>query len=175
MLRRPSRAHWVTSTRIVCAGLTLIGLPNRWPSSSLLAIVLAAWLSDLTDGWIARRDNTQSRFGAALDQWADALFHAATALGWILASSDDNSLLLAAVWLHCLGSAMNPVAFPSVTIAFPAMKVIGGGLAFAVDVLLASKTIGLVPTEILIAASTAAFLFRVIALVGRVRLERFNG
>lgn len=46
-----------------------------------------------------------------------------------------------------------------------APKLIGGGLAFLIDVLLATQTTSHVPVSVALGASVAAFLFRVATLL----------
>ena len=66
-------ANFVTSIRLVCAAV-LIFTPTFSPA--FYALYLLAGVSDMTDGWIARRTNSVSRFGAALDTVADFAFAA---------------------------------------------------------------------------------------------------
>ncbi|HVD01387.1 MAG TPA: CDP-alcohol phosphatidyltransferase family protein [Candidatus Dormibacteraeota bacterium] len=47
----------------------------------LVLIVVAAGLTDLLDGWVARRFDRPTRFGAAFDPVADGFFFGAVALG----------------------------------------------------------------------------------------------
>ena len=167
MIALRSRADAVTSVRFVCGVLVVAGLATEWPPPALLAIVLIAWFSDLVDGTIARHDGTQSPFGARLDQWADASFHAMTALGWLLAPLERAPLLLVAVCLHGLGAAMNPIAFPAATIPFRAAKIVGGSFAFLIDTLLVSQTIEYLPPLLVFAIPCLAFVVRLVALVRR--------
>jgi phosphatidylglycerophosphate synthase len=161
----PSCADAVTSIRLACGPLVIAGLLRQWPTSALLAIAVIAWLSDLTDGWLARRYNTCSPLGAALDQWADASFHSLVALGWLLAAAERESLMSLAVWLHCVGTLLNPLVFPAAKIEFRSAKVLGGGGAFVVDVLLASQTISLIPEAVVLGASVAALAGRLFVLL----------
>jgi phosphatidylglycerophosphate synthase len=162
-----SRADALTSVRFVCGILIVAGLAAHWSPAALVTIVLVAWLSDLVDGTIARHDGTQSAFGAQLDQWADASFHAMTALGWILVPVERTPLLLAAVWLHGLGAAMNPLAFPAATIPVRAAKIVGGSFAFLIDTLLVSQTIERLPVLLVFVIPCLAFVVRLAVLVRR--------
>lgn len=49
-----------------------------------LVILLVAAISDLFDGWIARKFNQTSDLGAALDPIADKLMHVATLLSLVI-------------------------------------------------------------------------------------------
>ena len=66
-------ANLVTSIRLACAA-ALIFLPAFSPA--FYALYLLAGVSDMADGFIARRTNSASRFGAALDTAADFFFAA---------------------------------------------------------------------------------------------------
>ena len=66
-------ANFVTSIRLVCAAV-LIFTPAFSPA--FYALYLLAGVSDMTDGFIARRTNSVSRFGATLDTLADFSFAA---------------------------------------------------------------------------------------------------
>lgn len=66
-------ANFVTSIRILCAA-ALAFLPAFSPG--FYALYLLAGVSDMTDGWIARRTNAASRLGATLDTLADLAFAA---------------------------------------------------------------------------------------------------
>lgn len=93
-------ANLVTGSRLVLA------LPAYWLaaqlsgiSSSLLwglvALVVVAGLTDLLDGWVARRFDRPTRFGAAFDPVADGFFFGALAVG--LAAGGAYPLWLAVV------------------------------------------------------------------------------
>ena len=80
-------ANLVTGLRVVLA------VPAFWFASRpggfgwLAATVAVAGLSDLVDGWVARRFDRPTRFGAALDPVADGFFFGAVAAG--LAAAGD--------------------------------------------------------------------------------------
>ena len=65
-------ADTVTSLRIVLS-LFLSNLP-LW-SSEFIAVYILAGLTDVLDGWLARKTGTASAFGAKLDSIADLLFY----------------------------------------------------------------------------------------------------
>jgi len=64
-------ANAITSIRIVCS-IVLIFCPI--PSSLFYLFYIAAGVSDMIDGWIARRTKTASEFGAKLDTLSDIIF-----------------------------------------------------------------------------------------------------
>lgn len=64
-------ANLITSIRIVCS-MALMCCAALSPS--FYALYLTAGLSDMVDGWVARRTNTASAFGAKLDTIADIVF-----------------------------------------------------------------------------------------------------
>lgn len=66
-------ANLITCIRILCAA-ALAFLPVL--SSSFYAVYLLAGVSDMLDGFIARRTNTTSSLGAKLDTLADFAFAA---------------------------------------------------------------------------------------------------
>jgi cardiolipin synthase (CMP-forming) len=52
-----------------------------WWFWGLVVVVVVAGLTDLLDGWVARRFDRPTRFGAAFDPVADGFFFGAVALG----------------------------------------------------------------------------------------------
>ena len=72
---------WLTLLRIVLIPVlaAVFYLPGRWTSVAAAAIFALASITDWLDGWIARRYNQYSAFGAFLDPVADKLM-VATAL-----------------------------------------------------------------------------------------------
>ena len=64
-------ANIVTSLRIVCS-IALLFCPVFSPA--FYALYLTAGVSDMVDGWIARRTHTASELGAKLDTIADIVF-----------------------------------------------------------------------------------------------------
>ena len=64
-------ANLLTGCRIVCSMLMLLfPVPSTW----FAAMYLLGGLTDMLDGFIARRTHTASRLGARLDTAADFLF-----------------------------------------------------------------------------------------------------
>lgn len=66
-------ANFITIIRILCSLALLFFMPQSLPS---YALYTAAGLSDIFDGWIARKTNTATEFGAKLDALADIVFAA---------------------------------------------------------------------------------------------------
>lgn len=64
-------ANLITSIRILCS-IALLFCPTF--SVAFYALYLTAGLSDMADGWVARKTNTVSEFGAKLDTIADIVF-----------------------------------------------------------------------------------------------------
>lgn len=82
-------ANLVTSLRLLLLiPLYLLlaggGLEHRWPA---LGIFLAAGLTDVLDGWLARRLNQASALGAMLDLVADRLLTLVVVAGLIVGGS----------------------------------------------------------------------------------------
>ena len=67
-----SVADTVTSLRIVAA-VVLVFIP--WGTRRFLFVYTFAGLTDVLDGWLARKNQTVSEFGARLDSIADLLFY----------------------------------------------------------------------------------------------------
>ncbi|MGN0776378.1 MAG: CDP-alcohol phosphatidyltransferase family protein [Candidatus Ventricola sp.] len=99
-------ANFVTSIRLVCAA-ALILLPAFSPA--FYALYLLAGLSDMTDGFIARRTNSVSSFGAKLDTLADLAF-AAVCLLKLLPLLDFPRWLLAWVLLIAVIKLVNVIS-----------------------------------------------------------------
>jgi len=84
----PGAANLVTGSRLVLA------LPAFWfawhPSAFgiglgvLVGLVVVAGVSDLVDGWVARRFDRPTKFGAAFDPIADGFFFGAVGAGFAL-------------------------------------------------------------------------------------------
>ena len=64
-------ANLITIIRILCS-LALLFCPVF--SVAFYALYIIAGLTDIADGWVARRTNTVSEFGAKLDTVADVVF-----------------------------------------------------------------------------------------------------
>ena len=67
-----SAADTVTSLRIVAA---IILTFLSWGTRRFLIVYTFAGLTDVLDGWLARKNQTASEFGARLDSIADLLFY----------------------------------------------------------------------------------------------------
>ena len=70
-------ANFITIIRILCSLALLFFMPL---SLLFYALYTAAGLSDIFDGWIARKTNTATKFGAKLDTFADIVFAAVVLL-----------------------------------------------------------------------------------------------
>ena len=66
-------ANFITIIRILCSLALLFFMPLSLP---FYVLYTAAGLSDILDGWIARKTNTATKFGAKLDTLADIVFAA---------------------------------------------------------------------------------------------------
>lgn len=66
-------ANFITIIRILCSLALVFCMPLSLP---FFAFYTAAGLSDILDGWIARKTNTATTFGAKLDALADIIFAA---------------------------------------------------------------------------------------------------
>lgn len=64
-------ANLITGVRILCAAALLVCRPF---SPAFYALYLAAGLSDMIDGTVARKTNAAGEFGASFDTAADFLF-----------------------------------------------------------------------------------------------------
>jgi cardiolipin synthase len=111
-------ANWLTVLRIVLIPVFVSLLVYRRPGMALGVFTLAA-LTDLLDGYVARRRGSQSRLGAFLDPLADKLLLTASFVTltylkvlpfWIAAVviSRDVILLLGAVLIHMAGARLHP-------------------------------------------------------------------
>lgn len=111
-------ANWLTILRIFLIPVFVSLLVYGRPGPALAVFALAA-LTDLLDGWVARRSGSSSRLGAFLDPMADKLlltasFVTLTALEmlpfWITAVvlTRDVLLVLGAILVHMLGVRLYP-------------------------------------------------------------------
>ena len=64
-------ANIITSIRILCS-VALLFCPVF--STTFYSLYIFAGISDMADGWVARKTNTVSEFGAKLDTIADFVF-----------------------------------------------------------------------------------------------------
>ena len=116
-------ANWLTLLRILLIPVFVLLLVYRRPGLALLVFALAA-LTDMLDGYVARRQGIQSRLGAFLDPMADKLlltasFATLTYLrvlpAWIMivVISRDVILLLGALLIHMIGGRLDPRPSPA--------------------------------------------------------------
>ena len=111
-------ANWLTVLRILLIPVFISLLVYRRPGAALL-VFLAAAITDLLDGYVARRHHMQSRLGAFLDPMADKLLLVSSfvTLTWLKALpfwiaavviSRDMILLLGALAIHMAGLRIHP-------------------------------------------------------------------
>ncbi len=111
-------ANWLTVLRILLIPVfvTLLVYRQRGPA---LAVFLAAALTDLLDGYVARQRGSQSRLGAFLDPMADKLLLVSSfvTLTWLKALpfwiaavviSRDIILVVGALAIHMAGGRIYP-------------------------------------------------------------------
>jgi cardiolipin synthase (CMP-forming) len=135
-------ANWLTVLRILLVPVFVTLLVYRSPGYAILVFAAAA-LTDLFDGWVARRHGLQSRLGAFLDPLADKILLTASfvTLTWLqfipfwiaaVVLSRDAFLALGTVLLHMVGARVYPR--PSWTgkaaTFFQILTVLAGLLAF---------------------------------------------
>ena len=111
-------ANWLTLLRILLVPVFVSLLVYRRPGAALGVFCLAG-VTDLLDGYIARRQGSLTRLGAFLDPLADKLLLTASFViltyqrrlpFWITAVvvSRDLFLVLGAVLVHMMGSRLHP-------------------------------------------------------------------
>jgi cardiolipin synthase (CMP-forming) len=111
-------ANWLTVLRILLIPVfvTLLVYKQRGPA---LAVFLAAALTDLLDGYVARHRGSQSRLGAFLDPLADKLLLVSSfvTLTWLrvlpfwiaaVVISRDLILMFGALAIHMAGGRITP-------------------------------------------------------------------
>jgi len=111
-------ANWLTVLRILLIPvfITLLVYKQRGPA---LAVFLAAALTDLLDGYVARHRGSQSRLGAFLDPMADKLLLMSSfvTLTWLkvlpfwiaaVVISRDLILVIDALAIHMAGGRITP-------------------------------------------------------------------
>src|SRR5262249_2381732 len=111
-------AHWLTVLRILLIPVFVSLLVYRKPGLALLVFGVAA-LTDLLDGYVARRHGLQSRLGAFLDPMADKLLLVSSfvTLTWLktlpfwiaaVVISRDIILMVGALMIHMAGGHIYP-------------------------------------------------------------------
>lgn len=111
-------ANWLTVLRIVLIPLFVLLLLYKRPGFALVVFASAA-LTDLLDGYVARRRGSQTRLGAFLDPMADKLLLTAAFVtltqlrvlpAWItiVVISRDVILMMGALLIHMLGGRIYP-------------------------------------------------------------------
>src|SRR5947209_20296804 len=110
--------NWLTVLRILLIPVFVSLLVYRRPGTALAVFCLAS-LTDLLDGYVARRGGSQSRLGAFLDPMADKLLLTASFVTltylralpfWITAVviSRDVILVVGALLIHMVGGRIYP-------------------------------------------------------------------
>src|SRR5439155_2091619 len=110
--------NWLTVLRILLIPVFVSLLVYRRPGTALAVFCLAS-LTDLLDGWVARRQGLSSRLGAFLDPMADKLLLTASFVTltylkalpfWITAVviSRDVMLVVGALLIHMVGGRIYP-------------------------------------------------------------------
>ena len=96
-----TRANTLTLLRIILVPVFLVILYIGFPGSDwvALAIFIAASLTDLLDGWIARRYNEVSNLGKFMDPLADKV-QVCAAMCWLIECGSMAGWVLAAVLLR---------------------------------------------------------------------------
>lgn len=111
-------ANWLTVLRILLIPVFVSLLVYRKPGLALLVFGVAA-LTDLLDGYVARRHGLQSRLGAFLDPMADKLLLVSSfvTLTWLktlpfwiaaVVISRDVILMFGALMIHMAGGRIYP-------------------------------------------------------------------
>jgi cardiolipin synthase len=111
-------ANWLTVLRILLVPVFVTLLVYHAPGPAMLVFAAAA-LTDLLDGWVARRHGLQSRLGAFLDPLADKILLTASfvTLTWLkvipfwitaVVLSRDAFLALGTLLIHMVGARVYP-------------------------------------------------------------------
>ena len=111
-------ANWLTVLRILLVPVFVTLLVYRQPGLAALVFAAAA-ITDLLDGWVARRQGMQSRLGAFLDPLADKILLTASfvTLTWLkvlpfwitaVVLSRDAFLALGTLLIHMVGARIYP-------------------------------------------------------------------
>jgi cardiolipin synthase len=131
-------ANWLTVLRILLIPVFVVLLVYRKPGAALAVFTVAA-LTDLLDGYVARRAGRESRLGAFLDPMADKLllvssFATLTYLkvlpAWIMivVVSRDTILMLGSLLIHMVGGRIypRPTIVGKLATFFQILTVLGG-------------------------------------------------
>ncbi len=95
-------ANMITGIRIVAIPLCVLFfyLPFEWGRKAAALIFAAAAISDFVDGWIARKFDQMTPFGAFLDPVADKLI---VAIALVLLVEADGGMLMAIIAAIIIG------------------------------------------------------------------------
>ncbi len=69
----------------------------HFSNSTIFIIIICAWVSDLLDGWVARKMNQISDFGKYIDPFADKIFVVALIVTFYLSNKIDLFYLLVVI------------------------------------------------------------------------------
>ena len=154
--RRMNPPNAITAVRILCSAAIL--LCNAF-SPTFFVLYVAAGVSDIADGWVARRTNTASEFGSKFDTAADAIFIIVCLIKLIPAIDIPVWLI---VWTGAIGciKIFNIVSVYAERRQFvavhSAMNKVAGALLFALPLTLAAIDIKYSAPIVCIAATFAA-------------------
>lgn len=97
------------ATALTLSRLGIATVVSVLPFRYLLPLYLIALLTDVLDGWVARRTHTCSEAGAVLDGWVDKILH--VNLAWTLAVQDRIPDIWMILWFtrEILQAPMVPV------------------------------------------------------------------
>lgn len=149
-------ANLITSIRILCS-IALLFCPTF--SVAFYALYLTAGLSDMIDGWVARKTNTVSELGSKLDTIADIVF-VVVCLFKLLPIVNIPTWLYAWIGVIALIKVINMVSGFVIQKQFVAihsvMNKVTGALLFAIPLTLSFIDIKYSATAVCIVATFAA-------------------
>ena len=149
-------ANFITIIRILCSLALLFFMPLSLP---FYALYTAAGLSDIFDGWIARKTNTATEFGAKLDTFADIVFAAVVLLKLL-------PILAPPVWIIVWVGVIALIKLVNIVIGFirqkefisvhSVMNKVTGGLLFVFPLTLTWIDLRYSAAVVCVVATTAA-------------------
>lgn len=149
-------ANLITSIRILCS-IALLFCPTF--SVAFYSLYIIAGISDMIDGWVARKTNTASVFGAKFDTIADIIF-VAVCLIKLLPVMEIPVWLYVWIGIIAFIKVVNIVSGFVVQKRFVAvhsvMNKVTGGLLFAIPLTLSFIDIKYSATAVCIVATFAA-------------------
>ena len=149
-------ANTITSIRIICS-IALLFCAVLSPAFYVLYI--SAGLTDIADGWVARKTNTTSEFGAKLDTIADFIFFVICAIKLL-------PIMDISIWIYCWASIIACIKLVNVIYGYivhkrfialhTMMNKLVGGLLFLFPFTLNLINIGISTTILCLLATFAA-------------------